>query len=406
MIRVLLFSTLYPNQEQPNHGVFVENRIRQTLAQGGVAVTVVAPVPFFPFRSGVWGRYAAYARVPKIEQRAGLTVHHPRFAAIPRVGTRLTAQFLYRAALRRVRQLMAQGLAFDAIDAHYFYPDGVAAAMLARAVGKPLLITGRGSDLTLHTRDPVAKAQILNAARAADALITVSQSLKRSLVEFGIEPDRVAVLRNGVETDLFKPLPREACRAELSISRFCLVSVGGLIPRKGHDITIEAMTQLPDCELLIAGGGPLRAALEARAKALGVADRVRFLGEVAHRDLPKLYNAADAMVLMSSREGWANVILESLACGTPVVASDVGGANEIIRAPVAGSLVPRRDATTLAQHIQALRGSLPERAQTRSYAEAFGWGPVAAANKALMTAVASRAPNLVPASFSVEGGSA
>lgn len=405
MIRVLLFSTLYPNQEHPNHGVFVENRIKQTLAQGGVEATALAPVPLFPFRSKVWGRYAAYARVPAVEQRAGLTVHHPRFAAIPRIGTRLTAQFLYSAALRRLRRMMAKGLTFDVIDAHYFYPDGVAAAMLARAVGKPFVITGRGSDLTLHTRDPVAKAQILNAAREANALITVSQSLKRTLVEFGIEPERVAVLRNGVETDLFRPLSRDECRVAFNTDRFCLVSVGGLIPRKGHAITIEAMTQLPDCELLIAGAGPLRAQLETQAKSLGVADRVRLLGEVAHRDLPKLYNAADAMVLMSSREGWANVILESLASGTPVLASDVGGANEIIRAPVAGALVPRRDASTLAQAVQTLRANPPNRAQTRTYAEAFGWAPVAAANKALLTAVAARTPNLIPASFSVEGGS-
>lgn len=403
MIRVLLFSTLFPNQEQPNHGVFVENRIRQTLAQGGVEVTVLAPVPFFPFRSNAWGRYAAYARVPAVEQRAGVTVHHPRFPAIPVIGTRLSAQFLYRAALRRLRGLMANGLTFDVIDAHYFYPDGVAAALLARAVGKPLVITGRGSDLTLHTRDPVAKAQILKAARSADALITVSQSLKRTLVEFGIESERVAVLRNGVETDLFRPLPREACRAALNIERFCLLSVGGLIPRKGHDITIEAMAQLPDCELLIAGSGPLRATLEARAKQLGVDDRVRFLGEVAHRDLPKLYSAADTMVLMSSREGWANVILESLACGTPVVASDVGGANEIIRAAVAGALVARRDSASLVRAIQTLRASMPNRAQTRSYAEAFGWAPVATANKGILATVAARTPGLIPASFSVEG---
>ena len=403
--RILCFSTLYPNSEQPNHGIFVENRLRHTLALGDLQATVLAPVPYFPFQSRKWGRYSAFARIPKLEQRQGVVVHHPRFPVVPKIGSLLTPLLLFLAARRSLRKLLSQGFAFDLIDAHYFYPDGVAAALLARAFNKPFVVTARGSDLTQHAKNPFERSQILWAARSATALVTVSQSLKTELGNLGIGADKIAVLRNGVETDLFRPLVREKLRSDFGITRHALLSVGALIPRKGHEIAIEALSHLPDCELLIAGSGPLREKLQNCATQFGVASRVRFLGQIAHRDLPNFYNAADAFVLMSSREGWANVILESLACGTPVIATDVGGSGEIIRSPVAGRLLSERSPQALAREIQSLRANPPERVATRKYAEAFGWGPVAATNHALFKALAdTRTPiSNVARQFSVAG---
>lgn len=403
MTSVLVVSTLFPNHEQPNHGIFVENRLRSTLALGELEATVIAPIPYFPSSSPRWGHYAAFARAPQEEQRFGVSIFHPRFVVVPKVGTVLGPWLLYFSARRAIRRLIAQGLKFDVIDAHYFYPDGVAAALLAREFDRPLVITGRGSDLTLLPRNRVARWQIRWAAQQASALVTVSDLLKRCLVELGVEEEKVAVLRNGVETDLFVPHPREGIRASLGVRRFTLLSVGGLIPRKGHGIAIDAMRHLPGCELLIVGAGPLRTELEQKADRLGVSSQVRFFGEVAHRDLPQFYNAADVMVLMSDREGWANVILELLACGTPVIATDVGGAREIIRASVAGRLLPDRSAAALVKEITSLRDDLPERGMTRRYAEAFGWQPVAASNKALLRAVAERQTRVtnIAATFSV-----
>ncbi len=388
MTRVLVFSTLFPNAAQPNHGVFVENRLRHTLDLGDLEAQVVAPVPFFPFRHSMFGRYATFAKVPSRESRHGTDIWHPRFAVIPKVGATFAPGLLYAAALAQVRRLMQQGMAFDVIDAHYFYPDGVAAARLGRTLGLPVVITGRGTDLTLIPESPGPRAQIQWAAAQASAMITVCEDLRLRLVELGAEEARTIVLRNGVDLSLFKTGDREAMRAKLGVKGFTLVSVGGLIPRKGHELVIESLVHSPDCSLLIAGGGPMRSELEATAARCGVTDRVRFLGELPHAELPDLYGAADVMVLASSREGWANVLLEAMACGTPVLASNVNGTSEVVQAPEAGLLLADRSAASIADALAQLRRNLPDRAATRRYAERFDWLPIARANKALLQAVA------------------
>jgi glycosyltransferase involved in cell wall biosynthesis len=386
VLRALVFSTLYPNEALPNHGVFVENRLRHTLAEGGIEATVLAPVPWFPFSHPAFGRYAPYARVPRVEMRHGLTVYHPRFPIIPKIGSRLTPYFLYLAARRALRQM--GGVKFDLIDAHYFYPDGVAAARLAEELGLPLLITGRGTDLTLIPQFPAERSQIQWAAGKASALITVCEDLKDRLIELGEPASRIVTLRNGVDLRRFALGDREAARRHLGLSGFTLLSVGSLIPRKGHELIIAALSQLPDAQLLIAGSGPMRAELERIAAEKGVAGRVRFLGEIAHDALSEAYRAADIFVLASSREGWANVLLEAMASGTPVVATNVNGTPEVLRDPALSVMVEQRSAAALADAIQQLRARLPDRAAVRAYAEQFSWEATARANKALFLAAA------------------
>ena len=387
--RALVFSTLYPNAAQPNHGVFVENRLRETIAQGGIEATVVAPVPFFPVSHRFFGRYSAFARAPHHEVRHGLDVWHPRYAVIPKVGAGWTPETLFRAALRLVRRLQATGERFEVIDAHYAYPDGVAAARLGRALRLPVVITGRGTDLTLVPDDAKARVQILWAAQEAVAMVTVCEDLRRRLIALGAPAERTLVLRNGVDLALFCPRDRTRARAVLGIEGFTLLCVGSLIPRKGHDLVLEALAQLHDCRLLIAGDGPRRAELEALAKRLGVQDRVRFLGETPHADLPDLYAAADVLLLPSSREGWANVLLEAMACGTTVVATDVNGTGEVVRSHAAGLLMAERTPQCLIETLGRLRADMPARADTRRYAEGFGWAAIGRANGVLLQAAAA-----------------
>lgn len=389
MTRVLVFSTLYPNAAQPNHGVFVDNRLRETLALGGLDAVVIAPTPFFPFKHPMFGAYSTFARVPRHEQRRDLDVWHPRYLVVPKVGSLWTPEFLYRSALACVRRLQRQGQTFDVIDAHYFYPDGVAAIRLGRTLGIPVVITGRGTDLTLIPEAPATRALVVDAAAKAAAMVTVCEDLRQRLITLGAPADRVLTLRNGVDLNLFSPKDRDAARAKHRFEGFVLLSVGALIERKGHHLAIEALVDCPDCTLVIAGGGPLRAELEALATRLAVADRVRFLGDTPHGRLPELYSAADALVLASSREGWANVLLEAMACGLPVLATDVNGTAEAVQSPDAGLLLPERTAACLTSAIGRLRANLPRREDTRRYAEQFGWGPIARANKALLTAVAA-----------------
>jgi glycosyltransferase involved in cell wall biosynthesis len=286
-----------------------------------------------------------------------------------------TPWLMYRFTWPTVERLWRGGYRFDAIDAHYFYPDGVAAAMIARRLDVPVVITARGTDINLIPAQARPRQLILAAAGQAAAMITVCQALKDSLVELGVEEAKVTVLRNGVDLETFHPADRRAARAKLGLHRPTLLSVGGLITRKANDLTIRALAELPGHDLLLAGEGPERGALEALAKSLGVGDRVRFLGRVAHHGLAETYSAADALVLASSREGWANVLLEAMACGTPVVASNVWGTPEVVAAPEAGRLMLERTPAGAVAAIKALFANLPDRAVTRRYAEGFDWAP-------------------------------
>ena len=301
-IRILTFSTLYPNAVQPHHGIFVENRLRHLVAGGEVQSRVVAPVPWFPLRGELFGDYGRFARVPAHDNRNGISVVYPRFPVAPKVGMTLAPFGMYHAVRRTVRRILDDGYDFDLIDAHYFYPDGVAAAMLADALGKPLTITARGTDLNLIPKYRLPRKLILRAADRADGLITVSQALKDVLVELGVEDSRVRVLRNGVDLDLFRPAERQGARAALGLTRPTLLSVGHLIERKAHDLVVRALAGLPDTDLLIAGEGPEEVTLRALAQRLGVADRVRFMGRVGHQELREVYSAADILVLASSRD--------------------------------------------------------------------------------------------------------
>jgi len=376
-MKLLTFSTLYPNAEQPNHGIFVETRLRYLIASGQVESRVVAPVPWFPLKGARFGYYGTLAKVPRQETRNGIDVAHPRYLVVPRVGMNFTPYTLARAARKEIGRILDQGYDFDAIDAHYFYPDGVAAVMLGKYFNKPVVVTARGTDINLIPQFERPKQLILQAARAADGIITVCNALKDEMVQLGVNGAKITPLRNGVDLERFQPIDRTAARASVGLAagRFTLLSVGLLDPRKAHDLIIRALPQLPDVDLLIAGIGPEKKNLENLARELGVQERVKLLGAVAQTELKIYYNAADALVLASSREGWANVLLESMACGTPVVASNVWGTPEVVSAPEAGVLMPERTPNGLVQALAQLRASYPDHGATRRYAEHFGWQP-------------------------------
>ncbi len=342
----------------------MENRLRHLLATGEARATVLAPVAWFPGRS---------VQAPAEERRQGLRVLHPRWLSIPAIGMRVAPWLLYQAAARALARLTAEGERFDVIDAHYFYPDGVAATWLGRRFGLPVVITARGSDVTQFPDYPAPRRMILQATREAAAVITVSGGLRDALVALGAEPEKITVLRNGVDLAMFRPVDRAVARRTLGIEGRTLVSVGALIPRKGHELTIEALTHLPGWRLVIAGQGPERGRLDALAVRLGVAERVRLLGSLPHAELAALYSAADLSVLSSSREGWANVLLESMACGTAVIASPIPGNPEVVAERDAGFIAEERSAGSIAGRVLQWESDPIDRLATRAYAERFGW---------------------------------
>jgi glycosyltransferase involved in cell wall biosynthesis len=226
-------------------------------------------------------------------------------------------------------------------------------------------------------------------------MITVCQALKDSLVDLGVAEDRVTVLRNGVDLVLFKPMDEQtgdAARARFGMQGIALVSVGQLIERKGHHLIIEALPDLPGVHLYVAGDGPELVNLRALAERLKVGQRVHLLGALPHDQLPLLYGAADASVLASSREGWANVLLESMACGTPVVASRIWGTPEVVAAPEAGVLMPERSAAGVVAGVKQLLSHLPDRAATRAYAERFSWDATTEGQLRLFSNILARQP--------------
>jgi teichuronic acid biosynthesis glycosyltransferase TuaC len=373
-LRILTFSTLFPNAASPGWGIFVETRLRHLVASGQVESRVIAPVPWFPSKSPRFGQYAAFARAPRRETRHGLEVDHPRYPVIPKIGMSVQPALLAAWCVPAIKRLLRSGFDFDLIDAHYYYPDGVAAALLGEWFGRPVVITARGTDINLIPQYELPRRMIRWAARRAAASITVCQALKDEMKGLGLETDNVHVLRNGVDLEKFRPRPQPEARAALNLpaGRIAL-SVGYLIERKGHHLAIEAMAKLPDWTLVIAGDGEMAPELRALAARLGVAARVRFVGAVPQSELANYYSAADVLILASSREGMANVLLESLACGTPVVATPLWGTPEVISTPESGELMAERSAGALVAAVERLSGRMPRREDTRRHAEGFGW---------------------------------
>ena len=391
-MRILTFTTLYPSAARPQHGIFVETRLRQLVASGRVAARVMAPCPWFPFSSGRFGRWATIARTPREELRHGLPVEHPRYPLLPKIGMSTAPLALYAAALPVLRRQIREGRGFDLIDAHYFYPDGVAAVLLGRALGRPVVITARGDDLDLIPSYAAPRRWIRWAAARAAGLITVSSGLKRRLSALGIAAERARVLRNGVDLAFFHPMDRDAARRALGLTRPTLLAVANLVEKKRHRLMVEALAAAPEADLLIVGDGPERPAIEALARERGIADRVRLLGAMPQDRLPEIYSAADLLLLPSSREGWPNVLLESMACGTPVLVSDIDGMADIVAAPAAGRIAKDCTPGGLAAAIRGLLASLPDRADTRAYAEGFDWRSTTEGQLELFAEIRSRRP--------------
>jgi len=371
MLRVLTLATLFPNGARPTLGVFVERQTRALAAQPGVEVEVVAPLGLPVWPLSLHPHYAPLRALPAHETRNGLCVHRPRYRVWPVIGRARAARSMAAALLPLLGEIRAR-FAFDVIDAEFFWPDGPAAMHLAAALGVPFSVKARGSDIHLWARKASCARQIAAAGQAAAGLLAVSDALKRDMGAIGLPEDRIRVHHTGIDLDLFRPADRAAAKAALGLAGPLLVAAGALTRRKGQDLAIEALKAVPDATLILVGDGPDRARLEGLARAGGLEGRVRFLGVRPHGELPALLAAADVMVLPTMSEGLANVWVEALACGTPVVTSDVGGARDAIDRPEAGRLVPR-DPAAIAAAVRELLADPPAQAEVRKAAERFSW---------------------------------
>ncbi|EQB09403.1 glycoside hydrolase [Sphingobium quisquiliarum P25] len=370
-LNVLTLSTLFPDMSRPNFGVFVERQARELASRPDVKVTVVAPVgiPIWPF--SLAGRYDPLRSLPRKERWQDLTVYRPVFRTVPKVGARINVGNMTRAILPLVRHLHQQQ-PFDVIDASFFFPDGPVAQRLSKALGIPYSVKARGADIHYWGARRDTRKMVKRAAQGAAGLLAVSNAMRRSMIKMGMDGEKIRVHYTGVDLDRFEIADRAAAKDVLGFEGPVVLCVGALIPRKGQELLVQALPRLPGVTLLFAGQGQYRRALEKLAEELGVDRRIGFLGSVPHDRLPRIYAAADVMALPSSSEGLANAWVEALACGTPIVISDVGGARELLDRPEAGQIV-ERDPEAIAAAIGALLYNPPEREAVRDTALRFTW---------------------------------
>ena len=390
MVRIVTFSTLFPSSLRPGHGIFVETRLRELVSSGKVDARVVAPVPWFFSTHPRFGEYARMARIPRREHHNGFDVQHPRYFLPPKLGMNMSPFTLALGARPAIQTLLDDGYDFDLIDAHYYYPDGVAAALLARHFNKPFTVTARGSDINLISGHAIPRRLMRWASNRASSSIGVSAALTQAMLQMGVPAASLLTIPNGVDLGRFQIHAQKYVRAELGWpEQPTLLSVGNLLENKGHHIAIQALVDLPAFRLVIAGEGPHRSALESLVHQTNMTSRVQFLGRVEQDELAKCYSAADILVLPSSREGWPNVLLESMACGTPVVATGVGGIPEIVTSNDAGRLLPVRTAACVVAAVSDLWQHLPSRTTVRSTAQNCGWQSTTDAQIALFNKIAN-----------------
>lgn len=352
-MKILALTNLYPNPLQPHRAAFNRHRFR-FLAEHH-QVRLIAPVSW----RDEWALRGTGARIPSDRRTTcdGIAVEHPRYWYTPGV---LRGQYgrFFEASVRPAFDRAVRAFEPDIVLATWAYPDGWAAVRLARRHGLPVAVLVHGSDVRRMDEFAARRAGTREALCEADGVIAVSADLAARVVALGAAPERVATVLDGVDRTLFHPGDRAAARQRLGLAddRRHLLYIGNLLPVKGVDVLLQACQAMDakrqDWRLHLVGDGAERARLQAQAQSAGLADRVVFHGAQPHAALPDWLRAADLFVLPSRSEGIPNVLLEASACGTPYVASRVGGIPEIA-ALGAGVLVPPEQPQALAGAIDA-----------------------------------------------------
>ena len=376
---LVVFSSLFPSAVRPAAGLFIRERMFRVAQHRPLAV--VSPQAWFPGQSLIrWLRPGYRLQAPALEIQQGIRVYHPRFLSLPGLLRRFDGVSMALCSFFLVRRLRREGARL--IDAHFGYPDGDAATRLGRWLGLPVTLTLRGTEVP-HSHNPALRRQLVRALGAAARVFSVSDSLRRLALELGVAAEKTEVVGNGVDVARFYPVDRATARSRYDIPENAqvLISVGALVERKGMHRVIDCLPAMiqgrPTLHYAIVGGGSpegdMRAELDAQVAQLGLGERVHFLGALPPDELKWALSASDVFVLATRNEGWANVFLEAMACGLPVVTTDVGGNAEVVCRDELGSIVPFGDTAALQQALEDALDKDWGRAAIIEHAQANQW---------------------------------
>jgi teichuronic acid biosynthesis glycosyltransferase TuaC len=387
---ILLFTNLFPNSEDPNYGIFVYRRALELQKILGHSVRVVAPVPYFP----KWlhipaklravpriARWLQMSRIPARERRHGIDVYHPRYFVLPYVSVPFHGFLMFLGVISTVVRLHLRRR-FDCLDAHFVYPDGFAAILIGKSLRLPVVITAHGTDLNYYPKFPLLRPLLRWTLQGADRVICVSTPLKQIALRLKVPNDRIVVIPNGIDLKLFYPADKAESRLRLGVLARAkvILAVAQLIPRKGHTSLIQAVAclrkKLPTVQLFIVGEGDLSEILRQKILALGLERHVFLKGPVKNEELFRWYSAADVTCLPSSGEGLPCALLESLACGTPVVATGVGGVPELINSSDLGILV-KQDISSISSGLERALETTWDRGALARHVGRYTWAETA-----------------------------
>jgi glycosyltransferase involved in cell wall biosynthesis len=382
--RILSLCCLYPNPAYPAQGVFVQRRL-QHLARL-TPVRVVAPLGIVHYGRPPGKRLCPSRRICGAERWDGaIPVLHPRWFYPPFSGSFL-GFWLFLQLLQPLRRLR-RDFPFEILDTHFGYPEGIAGCLLAQAFGLPFTMTLRGNE-PKHSRGALERQWMGWALRRASRVFAVSERLRQFAIGLGAVPENVKTIPNGVDAGVFWQHDRESCRRKYGFppDGRLILSAGALVERKGHHRAIRALAAIPAGEapvqLAVAGSpgpeGQYEKELRQLVSSLGLEDRVHFLGAIPADALAEVMSAADVLCLASSNEGWPNVVHEALACGTPVVATDVGAIPEMLGGGRFGIIVPVNSQAKLEQALRAALDRDWDRAAIAEWGQKRSWNHVAA----------------------------
>ena len=391
-MRVLTFTALYPNKVNPIQGVFIHQRVKHFARRPGNFLEVIAPVPYFPPWLPV-PRWQRFNQIPRVEEIDGVRIHHPRYPLLPGISMPAHGMLMYLASLAIARSLHNEKQ-FDCIDAHFVYPDGFAAVRLGKKLHLPVVVSARGTDVNLYPSFRLIRPMLRWTLKQAAGAVAVSADLKNKMSGLGIPETKIQVISNGIDTELFQPRDAKSVRRQLGLPEEgpIVTSVGSLIESKGHHLLIAAVAELarsfPNLRLYILGEGAYRSTLEELVKEKKLQDRVFLSGNRPNEEISLWFCAADVSCLLSSREGWPNVVSEAFACGTPVLATRAGGIPEIITTPEFGMLV-ERNVPSIATGLEKALTKPWNRAEIARRSRVRSWDTVAAEVEAFLESIIS-----------------